>query len=330
MRVKLLFVFVYGLLVWVNLSAQVTDSIPAKADTIGIQKKYIYSDSATIARNLFIKDSITHIQDSITWQFLKIPPTNRPNLYLDSLLRVYIITDKYLLTSALGASKYIFRYGIGQVKPSSNYWILTFGTILILYFAMVRYFFSHQIKHLFLSFYFDKYLRKINTDRNTIISPHFLLLFILFCLSSGTYIYLVTSKIGNVYSLKEMQLLLFLSFCILLFSVLNNIIIWLIGFVFNLFAITNQYLGLLYASMCNILFILLPLAVLLPLLPSLYIKPVIWLSVALLGAVYVVRFLKMLIIIVTKHTFSKTYIILYVCAFELCPLIVLIRALNIV
>jgi hypothetical protein len=330
MRLNIFFVLFYMLCASSNLGAQVLDSTPVQLDTTIIQKKYIYLDSATIARNLFVKDSITHIQDSITWQFLKTPALNRPNLYIDSLLNRYIIKDSYLLTPAFGANKYVFRYGIGEIKPKPNYLILIMGIFLVIYFCVVRYFFGHQIKNLFLAFYFQKYLKKINTDRNLFLSLHFLLLFLLFCLSSAAYIYLITNKIGNIYTFKGIQLLAILSAAVLLCSILNNVLIRLIGFVFKLSTITNQYLALLYISMCNMLFFILPFILLLPLVSSNYSKIIIWFSVALLAIIYVIRFIRMLLIIVSTHTFSKTYIFLYVCAFELCPLIILIRALNIV
>jgi len=311
------------------VASQVIDSLPVKIDIIVPQKKIIYLDSATIARNLFVKDSITHIQDSITWQFLKTPALNRPNLYINSLLNKYIIKDRYLLTPAFGINKYVFRYGTGQVKTTHDYWILVVSIFLILYFSALKYFFSNQIRNLFLAFYQEKYFKIINTDRNLFITLLFLLIFMLFCLSAGTYIYVVTNKIGNVYWLKKIELLALLSIFVLLFTIVNNILIRLIGTIFNVTTITNQYLNLLYVSMFTSIIVLVPFSVILLLIPSIFIKLIIWISIALIVTIYIVRFLRMLIIIVNTHAFSKTYIFLYVCAFELCPIIILTKALNI-
>jgi len=329
MHLKLFFVIIYMFGTSNYVASQVIDSLPVKIDIIVPQKKIIYLDSATIARNLFVKDSITHIQDSITWQFLKTPALNRPNLYINSLLNKYIIKDRYLLTPAFGINKYVFRYGTGQVKTTHDYWILVVSIFLILYFSALKYFFSNQIRNLFLAFYQEKYFKIINTDRNLFITLLFLLIFMLFCLSAGTYIYVVTNKIGNVYWLKKIELLALLSIFVLLFTIVNNILIRLIGTIFNVTTITNQYLNLLYVSMFTSIIVLVPFSVILLLIPSIFIKLIIWISIALIVTIYIVRFLRMLIIIVNTHAFSKTYIFLYVCAFELCPIIILTKALNI-
>lgn len=312
-----------------NNYAQTIDSAFVKPDTLVFKKKIIYLDSATIARNLFIKDSITHIQDSLIWQYIKTPVANRPNLFTISLLKKYLITDKYLLSNNHLDKKKVVKFGTGLNKNQTQIWLLLIIVGLIICFSIIRYFFTAEIALIFLALYNTKTLNKINKERNVFSSWQFLILYILFCFTLGLYLYLVTNKLGNIYNFKGLTLFLTLSFFVLILLSIKIILLRFLGFAFNISEMVSQYVHILYITLFNTLFVLLPFLIILALIPQGFSMLVIWLSVFVLALIYIIRLIKAVIIVLSKHTFSKTYLILYVCAFEICPIIILIKALNI-
>lgn len=313
----------------INISAQNIDSIVIKPDTVVFKKKILYLDSATIARNLFIKDSITHIQDSLIWQFIKIPDVNRPNQFINSLLKKYLINDKYLLSNNQPSKTIIFKYGTGENKNSNKIWIIIVVISLIISFSILKYFYNSEIVLIFTALYHTKTLSKINKERNVFSSWQFLVLYILFCLTLGLYLFLITNKLGNIYNYEGLTLFLSLSVVTLFLLSLKIILLRFLGFVFNITNMVSQYIHILYITLFNTLFVLLPFLLIFALITQRFSLLVIWLSVFVLALIYIIRLIKAAIIVLSKHTFSKTYLFLYVCAFEICPIIILIKALNI-
>ncbi len=312
-----------------NNYAQTIDSVSVKPDTVLIKKKIIYLDSATIARNLFIKDSIIQIQDSLVWKYIKFPLANRPNLFTVGLLKKYLITDKYLLSNNhLNKNKEV-KFGSGLNKNYNNIWILIVIISLVISFSILKFFYNSEIVLIFLALYHTKSLSKINKERNIFSSWQFLVLFILFCFTLGLYLYLVTKKLGNIYNYEGLTLFLSLSVITLFLLSLKIILLRFLGFVFNITNMVSQYIHILYISLFNTLFVLLPFLLIFALISQRFSLIAIWLSVFVLALIYILRLIKAAIVVLYKHTFSKTYLFLYICAFEICPIIILIKALNI-
>ncbi len=313
----------------ITTSAQSIDSIVIKKDTPVFKKKIIYLDSATIARNIFIKDSITHIQDSLIWQFIKTPDANRPNQFINFLLEKYIITDKYFLSNNQNRQKIIHKYGTGENKNHNQSWVLIVVISLIICFSVLKYYYNSEIALIFTALYYTKTLSRINKERNVFSSWQFLILYILFCLTLGLYLYLITNKLGNIYNFKGLTLFAILSVLTLLLLSIKIILLRTLGLVFNITKMVSQYIHILYITLFNTLFLLLPFLLLLALITQRFSILVIWLSVLVLGIIYLIRLVKAIMVVLSKHTFSKTYLFLYVCTFEICPIIILIKALNI-
>ncbi len=313
----------------IHTSAQSIDSIVIKKDTLVFKKKIIYLDSATIARNIFIKDSITHIQDSLIWQFIKTPDANRPNQFINFLLEKYIITDKYFLSNNQNRQKIIYKYGTGENKNHNQSWVLIVVISLIICFSVLKYYYNSEIALIFTALYHTKTLDKINKERNVFSSWQFLVLYLLFCLTLGLYLYLITNKLGNIYYYKGLTLYVIL--CLLTFFLLSIkiILLHILGFVFNITKMVSQYIHIFYITLFNTLFLLLPFLLIFALITERFSMLLIWITVIILVIIYFIRLVKAVLIILSKHTFSKTYLFLYVCAFEISPIIILIKALNI-
>lgn len=312
-----------------NSYAQNIDSVIVKPDTLVIKKKVIYLDSATIARNTFIKDSITHIQDSIIWQIIKVPDVNRPNQFVDRLLKKYIITDRYLLSNNHTLKKGVVKYGTGVNKNHTKIWVIVVVLGLIISFSTLRYFYNSEISFIFSELYDTKKLNKINIERNVFSSWQFLILYILFCFTVGLYIYLVTNKLGNIYHYKDLLLFATLSLITFILVSVKIILLRFLGFVFNISVMVGHYIHILYITLFNMLFVLIPFLLILALIPQNISISAIWLSVLILILIYLIRVVKAILIVLNKHSFSKTYLFLYVCAFEICPIIILLKALNV-
>lgn len=327
LRLHILFVLLFGKLG--NSYSQNIDSIIVKPDTFVIKNKVIYLDSATIARNLYIKDSITHIQDSITWQIIKAPDVDRPNQFVNSLLKRYIITDRHLLSNNYILKKSVIKYGTGVNKNQTQIWVIATVLGLIIVFSVIRYFYNSEILFIFYEFFNFKKINKINSERNVFSSWQFLVLYTLFCLTVGLYIYLVTKKLGNIYLYKEMQLFGLLSIVTFILISLKIVLLRFLGFVFNFGEMVAHYTHILFLTFFNMLFVIIPFLLILAFIPQNISVLTVWLSILFLALIYVMRIVKAILIVLTKHLFSKTYLFLYICTFEICPIIILLKVLNI-
>ena len=309
------------------LYAQLADSIPIRADTQIVAQKFVFLDSATVARNLFIKDSVLHIQDSLVMQFITAPEIARPNLFTEFLLKKYLVTDKYLLRASSYQRKIAFKYGLGQAKSGSKYWILLVILILLFSFSILRYYFTSEINLIFKAFYSTRAFNKINKETHMFSSWQFFILYIMFGFAAGLFLYLITKVLGNIYEYKDIELFIVLSGITVGCITLKILLLRLLGFVFHLQYQVRGYLNILYVTLFNTLFILLPLLLIAALVP--HAIPLILISIAILAMIYLSTFIRVYLAVLSKHSFSKTYLILYLCTFEICPLIILIRALNI-
>ncbi len=311
------------------LYAQTVDSIHYSSDTIAVVKKVYHLDSATIARNRFLKDSIKIAQDSITFLLIKQLPLNRSNLFLDSLLKEYLITNRFLLPDGYSKIFKTARFGSSILKAKREVWELAIIGFIIFSFGLLYKFFSKEIYLLLLGLFNFKSNNLTNKEGNLLFSWQSLGLFILFSASSAMVIFQLLKYLGMAFSVKGLLFYGYLVLAILLFYVIKFIILKILASVFDLNSMVNDYLKQLQLSCFSILLFLMPFILVLSLIGSKNFIVAFYLVVTIVLLIYAIRYLKYIIYYLPNYTFSKTYLILYICTLEICPLFFIIRALNI-
>ncbi|MEO5910712.1 MAG: DUF4271 domain-containing protein [Pelobium sp.] len=297
------------------------DSLQLKKDTTvnPYRSRYI-PDSATLARNNFVRDSIT-------WHFLKPDPA-RPNPFIENLLKETIVTDPYLLTAPQNLKVKKNNYGLGQYISQKPFWFLPVILGILLFFGIVRIIFKNEIDVIFKAFYDDRILSQINKGENILISWQFLFLYLIFSLTVGLLICVILYGAKSSYLATDFKFFLLLSLFAFIFFGVKILILRFLAFMFELQKLVKEYLNIIYLSYFNSLFVLLPLTFCLVFINSQHSPLFITIGIVLFFAIIGFQFLRITIKILLNYRLSKFYLILYLCALEICPILIFATIIN--
>ncbi|WP_316831000.1 DUF4271 domain-containing protein [Pedobacter aquatilis] len=307
------------------LAAQQT---PVKIDSNSVVKyqyKRYRPDSATLVRQQIVTDSIIRhswvLPDSLI----------NKNALLDSIEKEYVFP---VLDLNAWHKKYQHLkkkenpYQLGHAIPKGNAWLLGFIFIMLVVFAILKNAFSKQLSAIVQSFFSNRILNNINKEDNLFSSWPFLLLFIQFGFILGMFFFLV-AQYYDMYQAKDgFRFFFSISVTIILFYALKLIILRFLGFLFNVQRPVNEYISILYLSYFNASLLFIPLVVAFALSPLKYGVVYIALAILLLVIIFAFQLLRAGITILSNNKFSKMHLILYFCALELCPILILIKTIG--
>lgn len=305
----------------------------AQTDTISAIRaprsyRPVYRDSAFLARRQIFRDSIKHVQDSLAVVWIKAPDPLRPNRFLDSLIKLYKVEN--LNFTAWGAKfpKKVNRYDEGLPRPRGESWIMGVVLFLVLFFALIKYFFAKELGSIVQSFYSNQILGQINKEDNLFSSWPFVFLYLLFGLIIGLYLYLSGKYLQLSYSVEGFELFLLLSASVISLFTIKIIVLRLLGFLFDIRKLVREYVSILYLSYFNSALIFLPLVIAFSLTPNRFAGVYGYAGIGLLVLIFILQFLRAGANILSNYRFPKVYLIIYLCALEFCPLIILFKALR--
>jgi hypothetical protein len=306
-----------------TLAAQVeiplTDSIPKKSYFPKFQ-----NDSVFLARQKFVTDSIiTHtwlIPDSLLSQ----------TILMDSILKAKVYSRPakepwYTIYNKRNTESY---YKAGKGLPHGKVWVLAATGFLLVLFSVLRYAFAKPLQTIIQSFFSNRVLNNLNKEDNLFTSWPFLLLFIQFGFTIGMFVYLVTIHYRIAYVSSGPQFFVSISVLIVLLFALKIILLRFIGHLFNIQKPVHEYISILYLSYFNISLIFIPLVVAFALSPLKYGTYYIVTSFVILSIIFTFQFIRAGVYILSHYRFSKVYLILYFCALEICPILILIKAIE--
>lgn len=258
----------------------------------------------------------------------------------DSLLDRYIIID-----SIIKANVYIGKpnepwyemhgrrmadtfYKIGRPVPKGESWVLSFILLLLLLFGVLRISFHKQLGDIMQAFYSNRVLNNLYKEDNLFTSWPFLFLFIQFGFTLGMFLYLISQYYQISYGAGGLQFFVTISVAIVLLYALKIFILRGIGHLFNIQKPVHEYITVLYLSYFNISLIFIPLVVAFALAPLRYGLYFIAIATVLLILIFLFQFIRAGYIILSNNRFSKVYLFLYFCALEICPILIVIKAIG--
>ncbi|TKC07428.1 DUF4271 domain-containing protein [Pedobacter frigoris] len=316
-------VYVLCLLGFDQAIAQVT--VPP-TDTIAVANPYrrrVVRDSAFLARQKFVTDSIMRH----TW------------LFPDSVIDRGMIIDSIVRANTIGKSNLLMRYKdfgprklskyqAGKPVPKGQLWVMGVVALLLILFAILKISFTKQLQTIVQSFFSNRVLNNLNKEDNLFTSWPFLLLFVQFGFTVGMFFYLVSQFYGIAFSGSGFQFYLSISILIVILYIFKIIILRLLGYLFNIQKPVNEYVTILYLSYFNLSLVFIPLVIAFALSPLKYGPYYIAISFVLLIMIFVFQFIRAGVNILSHHRFSKVYLFLYFCALEICPILILIKAIG--
>ena len=102
-----------------------------------------------------------------------------------------------------------------------------------------------------------------------------------------------------------------------------------IGFVFDVNKVVGEYISILYLTYFNIAFVFLPLTLCFCLLSAQFAPYILIVAFILVVVIFIWQYLRSSVNIISNFRFHKFYLFIYLCALEICPILILIKALNI-
>jgi hypothetical protein len=323
MRVIAFSVLFFMIISLKTYARQDTATIKSNDTTIsGQQKRLPFLDSVALAMQLQQQQA----QDSLTSVYIRPADSLREDQLVDSLLKHDLYTGtNYLDIHTKSAS----RLKEGSSRPSRDRWVLVIIIGLLLYTAALNRLMSKDVESVWSSFYSKRVLSQVSKEDTMIGSWTFIGLFLLFGLTFGLFLYQFSAYQHVYYTISGFPLFISLTFIILVLFAVKFLIVKFLGFVFNIKKVVTEYLSVSYLTYFNIAFVFLPVAVCFSLLADGFIPYVLWLAYGVIAAIFVWQYLRGSVEIISNILFHKFYLIVYLCALEICPVLILIKALKI-
>jgi hypothetical protein len=324
---KTLILFLYclvGFCSW-DLQGQVIpvskpqDTVVKKVKSLGVLR-----DSAFYERQKFVTDSIIYhtwiLHDSLL----------SSTMIMDSILQVNVYKktgkEPWYTINSKGLKDTFYK--LGKPLPKGEPWVLGFIAFLLLVFAILNRYFSRQLYSIVQAFFSNRILNNLNKEDNLFTSWPFLLLFLVFGFTIGMFFYLVTQFYQVSYGAGGFRFFLTISVIIIILYTFKIILLKSLGHLFNIQKPVREYITLLYVSYFNLSLLFIPLVVAFALSSLRYGLNYIIISLFIVGLIFTFQFFRAGVNILSHYRFSKVYLILYFCALEICPILILIKVVG--
>jgi len=220
------------------------------------------------------------------------------------------------------------QFQIGNAIAKGEVWIISSIAFLLLSFALLKHAFDKQLMVIIQSFFSNRVLSNMNKEDNLFTSWPFLLLFVHFGFTIGLFFYLAARYQELDLAAGGFEVFVTISVGIIILYVLKIVVLRLVGFLFNLQRPINEYVSILYLSYFNTSLFFMPLVIAFALSPAPYGKFYIAFSMVLLVIIFAFQLIRAGITILSQNRFSKVYLLLYFCTLEICPILILIKAIG--
>jgi hypothetical protein len=274
--------------------------------------------AATKAREKFM-------MDSAAMQYIKAPDSAMYREYVKRVLDESTIKGGFLsfhqkLKSTLKE---------GHHRQTRDQWIIFIIIGLLLYTGLINLVLNKDVKAILTSFYSKRVVSQAGKEEGYINFWSFVSLFLLFGFTFGLFLYQLAGYYNTYYSISGVRLFVSLSFIILALFAVKFVILKIVGFIFDINRLVSEYVSILYLTYFNIAFVFLPVTVCFSMVDIKFVPYLLGLALVLIVAILLWLFLRSSVSIISNFRFRKFYLIIYLCALEICPVLILIKALNI-
>ncbi len=314
----LLFIF------WCTTLCAQQDSVQVNtnAATDTLHRQQTITDPVAVAK----ENREQFIADSIAMKLL-IPDSLRENKFIKAFYKNPFDSIDSILNSHPRLNQALLK---GSVRANRDPWLIAVILGLLIYTALLNVFLGNDIKNLLQSFYNKHAISQLDKEGGVISPWAFIGLFLLFCLTSGLVLY----EIMNYYevyffNITGFQLFIVLSVLISLLFALKFLVLKFLGFVFDVNNLVSEYISILNLTYFTIAFVLLAVAICFSLISGVYIQGLLIFALIAVAVIFAWQYLRNSVSIISNFRFHKFYLFVYLCALEICPVLILIKALNI-
>ncbi len=274
-----------------------------------------------------------------------IAKASRQQFIADSIAMIYLMPDsaredQFKSKIYKDNLSYLYQLSFEPLKPKivvksglprkfRDPWVVAVIIGLLIYTAFLNIFLGSDIRSVIQSFYNKHALSQLDKEGGLINSWAFIGLFILFSLTFGLVLYQLTEFYNVDYGIAGFQLFITFSVIIAVLFALKFLLLKFLGFIFDINGMVSQYIGILNLTYFNIAFVLLVVAICFSLLNSRFIPLLMSLTLVLIAVIFAWQYLRNSVNIISNFRFHKFYLFIYLCALEICPVLILIKSLSI-
>lgn len=293
-------------------------------DSVAIRARVIDSlDSASV-------QLILSKRDTVAPTMLRAPDSIQVALYNDSIKNTFWQPFSIFHESIKNYRRWdkIPQFQEGNLLMKGELWIVASIALLLVLFAILKNAFDKQLMAIIQAFFSNRVLGNINKEDNLFTSWPFLLLFVHFGFTIGLFFYLVAKNQELPFAQDGFRVFVSISVGIIGLYILKIVVLRFLGFFFNLQKPINEYVSILYLTYFNSSLLFMPLVIAFSLSPPQYGKFYMATAMVLLGIIFAFQLIRAGINILSQNRFSKVYLLLYFCTLEICPILILIKAIG--
>lgn len=210
-----------------------------------------------------------------------------------------------------------------KFKNPQNIYILF---CLFLLFVLISYFFARDISVMAQGFINNRILNQLVRDNNLLNSESFIFISLLIGFTFG-YLLKVVFHIDEIMGVTGIGSFFLISLMVILFFLIKTILLRIAGALFSIKNMVNNYISIIYIAFGSCTLVLIPLLILHALGPTQFGNSLLIVFSTILILSFAYQYIRGAIFISSNFQFSKFYFIVYLCAFEICPLVILYKVL---
>ena len=266
------------------------------------------------------------VADSINMRYIRIPDSSTRSEFTDSLFAHALYKGYGFLDSHL-QNKGKVKDGIP--RTSRDPWIIALIIGMLLYTAILNITLNNDVGFVLHSFFSKRVLSLAGKEDALVSSWAFLGLFLLFCSTFSLFLYQLAAYKGVYYRVSGSRLFVLLTIIVIALFALKFIVLKFLGFVFDINRLVSEYLNILHLTYFNIAFVFLPVVICFSLLGMQYVPVLLAVTLVVIIVIFIWQYLRSSVNIISNFRFHKFYLFTYLCALEICPILILIKALDI-
>jgi hypothetical protein len=212
-----------------------------------------------------------------------------------------------------------------QARPYGNEdWITVHFLLVLVMYAWIRLFYFKRLKQAFKAFFGLRFQGMLVREGNILRERISIALMIVYLISTSLLFYLFFTRILHfeLLQLSSFKLFSFIMLVVIILWILKNLVNSIIGQVFKNEIILAEYLLTNFIFNITVATFLVPLLILAVYIPSV---EMIYISLAVWIISFLYRLVRLLLTGLSYTKFSLFNRILYLCTFELTPVLVLIK-----
>lgn len=295
-----------------------------------------FSARASMSVNFQIENDSTKLDNidtigSTSFDYVFLDSTQKPvrNYAQDSILRMIEIeyTDLNAWFSKMDKLKKQRDVSPAAEKVYRPAWLLGVLLLILTCLALVRAFFYPAFMRIIQGYYNERVLAQISKEDNVLTSWPYIFLYIIFSLSLGLFGIIYFSAKEDMLFLTFNNFIRLSGFIGLLF-VAKLLLIRFISIIFEAEKLARDYITVLYVVYFNSMLFLIPLLIFAVFLPFLYLDYLLVFLVVCTVFLFSYRLIRTALNLLGNLKFSIFYLILYLCALEIAPILILVKSLT--